>query len=558
METCATRVRIITKAMRLFSLVAAVVIPAAKLAAGGFYYNCEGDSGTFESPLNWYVENVVQATFPGESDEICCTNGLKTVRFETPGTTHRVARVTLDKNINNQKLAIDMNGGELHVAGTVAIVASRYAAGVVQPYFCITNGTLYADSGMDVGRSDNNYHGIFEAFGPDTHVVMGTGKFTAKGYNSTVNIGGGASVTWAGKGYLSMENGNNGYFTGEDAVAKFDLTGAGTTLECTNGFRVCNNARLRVADKAVVEMSGFSTVGEYGHKDRNSIGIEAGVVGTSGAVVEIDDATFSITNGACVMVAESSSQALAGHEFIVKNGGTFNFSGNTQFFLGFVQNPGYPATNNCLRVYSGARFSSDGNEVQGEDTDVGSIMVGGSGCCYDNGIHVSNGVVSVNHITLGGNENASNNWLRIEGRASRILLNQKDASFGNRTWSRRNPALGIHSNARVEFVLGPDGFDNVPIEFTTTVGNVYGLQGEGQKAQIVVEERGFAHSHANESITLIKTLNANNREFLAQLASDAVVVADRECDVGEFSVSEDGTSLLYTTPKKSGMVIVVR
>ena len=106
--------------------------------------------------------------------------------------------------------------------------------------------------------------------------------------------------------------------------------------------------------------------------------------------------------------------------------------------------------------------------------------------------------------------------------------------------------------------MGPDGFDNVPIEMTTDIGRVYGLQGEGQKSQIVVEDRGFASGHANETVTLIKTLNANNRAFLEQLASDAVVVADRECDVGEFSVSEDGTSLLYTTPKKSGMVIVVR
>ena len=538
-------------------LLTAAAIPAM-LTAGEFYYNCEGDSGTFESPENWYVENVVQATFPGENDEICCTNGLKSVRFASPGTSHSVARVTLDKNVNNQKLAIDMNGGELHVAGQVAIVASRYAAGVVQPYYCITNGTLYADSGMDVGRSDNNYHGIFEAFGPDTHVVMGTGKFTAKGYNSTVNIGGGASVTWAGKGYLSMENGKNEYFMGEAAVAKFNVAGVGTTLECTNGFRVCNNARLRVADKAVVEMSGFSTVGEYGHKDRNSIGIEAGVVGTSGAIVEIDDATFSITNGACVMVAESSSQALAGHEFIVKNGGVFNFSGNTQFFLGYVQNKGHPATNNCLRVYSGARFSSDGNEVQDEWSNIGSIAVGDSGDCYDNGIHVSNGVVSVNHITLGGNANASNNWLRIEGRSSRVLLNQKYGHPNNFSTNRKGPALGIHNNARVEFVLGPDGFDNVPIEMTTDTGRVYGLQGEGQKAQIVVEDRGFASGHANETVTLIKTLNANNRAFLEQLASDAVVVADREGNVGGFSVSDDGMSLLYTAPRKRGMTLYFR
>ena len=549
------------------ALLAAMAIPVAATAAD-FYYKCDGDSGMFESPANWYVGNVVQAVYPGEEDAICCTTGLKTVRFETPGTTHRVARVSLDKTgkINNQRLFVDLNGGDLYVTDVVKMRASRYE-GVVQPYLGVTNGTLHAESGIICGGDDNNYRGAFDAFGQDTHVVIGTGNLSANGAYSEINIGGGASARWEGKGYVNLANGQGSSYETEATIAKINVTGAGTTLECTNGFRVCNNARLRVADKAVVNISGFSTLGQYGRQDRNPIGVDIGGT-TSGAAIEVDNATFSITNGANVMLAESDRSSLFNHSITVKNDGTFNYSGSTAFYLAYIASHASgvykPATNNCLRVYSGARFSSDGNDAASYDeySDIGAITVAGLGNCYDNGIHVSNGVVSVNRITLGVSSMSSNNWLRIEGRSARVLLNPKKAALGNMKTNPRNPALGLHRNSRVEFVLGPDGFDNTPIELAPTAsgvyGTVYGQQGEGQKAQIIVEDQGFARNHANETITLIKTLNAYSREFLEQLAEDAVVVAARDSHKGSFSVSEDGTSLLYTAPRKHGAMLIFR
>ena len=547
------------------ALLAAIAVPAVAVAAD-FYYKSDGDSGSFESPANWYVGNAIQLVYPGEDDAICCTTGLKTIRFETSGTTHRVARVSLDKTTgDNQRLLVDLNGGDLYVTDVVKMRASRYE-GIVQPYLGVTNGTLHAQSGIFCGEGDYNCRGAFDAFGPDTHVVVGTGNLLANGAYSEINIGGGASVSWEGPGFLRLANGRDAdgqIFSTEKTLAKINIVGAGTTLECTNGFTICNNARLRIADKAVVNISGFSTLGLWGRQNRNPIGVDdGGPSGTSGAAIEVDDATFSITNGFNVMLAEPDRNPLRNHSITVKNGGTFNYSGNTSFYLAYIashDNGVYKsATNNCLRVYSGARFSSDGNEVTSEWSGIGSIMVGGAGNCYDNGIHVSNGVISVTHIALAGHAMASNNWLRIEGRTSRVLLNQKYGEAGNLSNNYRAPALGIHNNARVEFVLGPDGFDNVPIELTTAIGRVDGRQGEGQKAQIIVEDQGFARNHANETITLIKTLNDKNRSFLGQLAENAVVVAARDSHKGAFSVSEDGKSLLYTAPRKSGMMLIFR
>ena len=93
--------------------------------------------------------------------------------------------------------------------------------------------------------------------------------------------------------------------------------------------------------------------------------------------------------------------------------------------------------------------------------------------------------------------------------------------------------------------------------FATLAGEL-GKEGEGQKARIIVEDQGFARNHANETITLIKTLNDKNRSFLGQLAEDAVVVAARDSHKGAFSVSEDGMSLLYTAPRKLGAMLIFR
>lgn len=547
--------------MMFSALIVSLAIPSV-LSATEFFYNCEGDSGTFETPANWTIKNVPQAElYPGEDDAICCTTGLKVVRFAEPCTTHRVARVTLDKTgyTKNQKLFMDLNGGMLDVTNGVAMKASRYE-GVVCPLFEVTNGTLRTRKGVTCAGGDNNYRGIFNAFGPDTHVIIGKGNLSAAGAGSRINIGGGASVRWTETGYPLLSNGEGSTYKGNDQV-KFELTGAGTSLVCTNGFRVCNNATFRVADKAVATFSGFSTLGQYGRQNRNPVGVDnGGTGGTSGAALEVDDATLTVTNGASIMVAESDRNPLTGHSLTIKNGGVFNFSGSTAMNLAFIGSTGKFAKENMIRVYSGGRLSADGNAVTTEQHDVGSINVGQAGWCVDNGIHVSNGVISVNHITLGGNASASNNWLRIEGRTGRVVLNQVYAAVGNLTTNRRNPALGVHNNARVEFAIGPDGFDNPPIEMTTNVGRIYGVQNEtlGQKARIVIEDQGFARKHGGETITLIKTLNANNRAYFETLIADATITAARDDYRGTLSVSEDGKSLLYTAPPARGLMLILR
>ena len=67
--------------MMFSALIVSLAIPSV-LSATEFFYNCEGDSGTFETPANWTIKNVPQAElYPGEDDAICCTTGLKVVRF---------------------------------------------------------------------------------------------------------------------------------------------------------------------------------------------------------------------------------------------------------------------------------------------------------------------------------------------------------------------------------------------------------------------------------------------------------------------------------------------
>lgn len=531
--------------------------------ADEFHFKAPDGSGDFETVGNWWVNDLPATALPGEGDQICCTNGPQTIRFAEAGASRLVGRVSLDRYLydsqnkiqrcRDQQLSLDLNGGTLCVTGVVAMRASRYE-GVVCPSFTVTNGTLFAD-GIKCAGADSNYRGRFAALGAGTRVVCSNETFLVEGAESKAVIGGGASLVWHGKGYPSVSSAQ-GYPTAELVVE-----GAGTTLSGTNGFYLGGFCRWIVRDQARVSFAGYCTPGRYGRQDRSSIGSGNGARLRSDAELLIDDAAFSVTNGKSIMVANADRYSLSGHRLTIQNNGSLNFSGETSLHLAYVQSAPGVATSNVISVCSGGRLAADGNTVPSEWSTVGAITVGGGeGDCCENGVYVSNGVVSVNHLTLGGSKSSSNNWLRVEGRTSRVLLNQKFAAPGNLPNNRGNPALGLYNDARLELTLGPDGFDNPPIEMTTELGRIYGQQMEGsdQKARLVVRDCGFAQKHPDETVVLIKTLNAANRGYFETLIADATILAARNHYCGTLSVSADGMSLCYTAPSRRGGVIRVR
>lgn len=543
-------------------LMVAMLATAALVSNGeNYYFNNPGKSGSFENPDNWMIANRPAQGCPGGGDDVYCTNGLQTVAFETPGATNTISSLLLNRigYVNNQQMSFDLNGGELHVTNTVALKASRYE-NMKKPHLEVTNGTLRVGNAITMGGGDNNYNGEFFARGVD--IIIEKGNLSAAGASSYIDILNGSTVSLL-NGYPTTSNGSADSYPDSRIV----VSGAGSRLVGTKGFRLCVRSRMRIADKAVAEFSGYSVTGQYGRQNRSSIGVDlGGTTGSSKAVLEVDDALMSVTNGACLMLAEADRNSQFHHEIIVRNNGRLNFSGNTQLVVAYIQNGAGTAraTNNVIRVYNGGQLDSDGNTCDSEWADVGSITFGISGNALnlgDNGVHVSNGLVRVNHLTLSGAACASNNWLRVEGRAARVILTQKYAAPGNLPTNRRNPALGLCNNSRVEFVLDEDGFDNPPIEMTTTLGIVDGrTQNEalGQKARIVIEDRGFARRHPQETITLIKTLNANNRACFETLVANAEFKVKREQDRGVLSVSEDGKSLLYTAPPARGLMLILR
>lgn len=524
--------------------------------AADYYFNNPGKEGYFEGAGNWFIGNQPAGNYPGEGDVIRTTNGMQKVTFQTPGATNRVSDILLNVQKDNQRLTFDFNGGQLYVTNRVQLTASRYETSN-QPYVVVTNGTLRVGNGLSVGNG-TNYRAEFLACGKGTDVIVEKGNFAAQGTTATATILDGATVLIK-SGYL-LASSKTGYGQG-----RMTLSGTDTQIVSSNGFRVTENTLVTIADKAKVEIHGYSVTGEWGRQNRNSIGIDdGGVVGTGNAKVEIDDAEMSVDT-AYFFVAESDRNRLYGHELTVKNNGRFLFTRDSQLFCAYIQssanNDGTPsyATNNAVRVYSGGKIDSAGNTCNSEWNDVGSIVIGAGYPFYsgDNGLHVSNGVVNVNHITLGGVANASNNWLRIEGPTSKITLTQPTAAPGNRAANRRRAALGINNNARVEFVIGKDGFDEPPIQLTTSCGYVDGVQGAGQKAQIIVFDDGFARANRAKTITLIQTLSTSSQSVFATLIADAVVHADKEWNKGELSVSADGKSLLYTTPALKGTTVLI-
>ena len=523
--------------------------------AADYHFNNPGKAGYFEGAGNWFIGNQPAGNYPGEGDVIRTTNGMQKVTFQMPGATNRVSDILLNVQKDNQRLTFDFSGGELYVTNGVQLTASRYETSN-QPYVVVTNGTLRVGNGLSVGNG-TNYRAEFLACGKGTDIIVEKGNFSAQGTTATATILDGATVLIK-SGYVLAAS-KIGYGQG-----LMTLSGTDTRIVSSNGFRVTDTTLVTIANKAKVEIHGYSAAGLWGRQNRNSIGIDdGGLGGTGNARVEIDDAEMSVDT-AYFFVAEADRNRLYGHELKVKNNGKFLFTGDSQFVCAYIQNslsgttPSY-ATNNAVRVYSGGKIDSAGNTCNSEWNDVGSIVIGAGSPFYsgDNGVHVSNGVINVNHITLGGIDSASNNWLRIEGSSSKLTLTQPYAAPGNRAGNRRRAAaLGINNNARVEFVIGKDGFDAPPIQLTTSCGYVDGVQGAGQKAQIIVFDDGFARANRAKTITLIQTLSTSSQSVFATLIADAVVQADKEWNKGKLSVSADGKSLLYTTPALKGTMVL--
>jgi hypothetical protein len=544
---------------RITMIMLAALFFGFEVNALDYYWKAaNGTEGFFETSGNWMIDGVpVGSGYPGENDTIFCTNGPQKIIFTTPGATNKLTAISLNRisYTQNQQIEIDLNGGELQVSGLIAMKASRYE-GVVRPYLFVTNGTLHAGGGIACAGDDNNYRGYFKANGPNTK-VFSNGNISSLGAGSRVEIENGAEVTFL-NGYPLLSNGVGSSYNEENNLAKFIVQGEGTCLVSTNGFRVCTSCRMSIRDKAKAFFSNYARAAQYGRQDRSSVGVDLGGTLSGQAEFEVDDAEVSITNGASIMIAESDRCGLINHMLTLKNNAKFNFAGSSMVNLAYTQSQSNLITNNQIRVFSGSRLSSDGNTAASGTTTIGSIVVGSGtgGQIFENGIHVSNGVVSVNGICLSSSGYCSNNWIRIEGAQSRVLLNKPFANPSDLPNNVYVAALGLYNRSRVEFLIGEDGFENPPIECTTEVGRIYGSQTEDKRAKIVVEDRGFAKRHPGVTVTLIKTINALNRPYLEQLAADSIVIAEREKDVGKVSVSADGMSLQYTSPHKDGLVVI--
>ena len=350
METCVTRVRIITKAIRLFSL-AALAICAAGFARAATYY--WGNSGTTDGDLanlsNWTTGSNAASGNPtvfSEDDTYTVRSASAlpsgTANWFLSSNTDMLGALSSTKNASSSaapyEFAVNLGGFSLNVKN----LACR---GVMT----FTNGVFTAtDAASTVGHSTASDPSGVLTFGDGaTATLTGITYLSTSGNSVNVVDGGTLTISTA----LNIGHANNS--TGNRLVVR----GAGSKFTSSVAVRVAG-----VDSGSEPTTSGNSVVVSDGGAMEASALVIGGLNNSTGNSVTVEGSGSSLTVSGNTYVGGNGKTGCEGNLYVV-DGATFNGSdivvGKTSDNQEVVVSNATVALSGALRL--GGQTTSTGN-----------------------------------------------------------------------------------------------------------------------------------------------------------------------------------------------------
>lgn len=517
-----------------------------------FIGSTRGD-GDFNAAANWLVSDVEEAlTGPTVHDTIrsmtvgCSETSDRTLTLGADAivsnlsynVSTKVGKLTLD--LNDKVLTVDSDlslstrgndteGDELYVRdGTIRVVQSF--PGTKTQY-----GQMNEDrSGFFVNRMNAQNAGLKAVFDNVDIDVLSANQTVFNFY-----------WLYGGNHYMVFTNGSTLACTNlqiktdpNQGSAKIVFDGVGTSLYVDDRGELGSAAGRAKFDAA---LSGDSEV-EF----RNGASLHAGQLKKTGG------ATLFLRGG----VHHLRSINDWGNWYSMNvSAGTLAVTNGTDGGGALLEYEGKIRINDSGRLYVGpdclVSNVADNIELFLGHLDSGTTTGGGI-------LDVDGGTVVAPWLRFGGKVAGSNAVVRIRGAHARI--EQKKAQ----AWGADSP-MTVNYGCGLEFVLPPTGFQDedgnarAPIYAagciaTTTADGV-------RPIYIRLNTRAFDKARPEQTITLIQATEKTNRVgsdtslFYAELLK--TVIWDNSSH-GTLSVSDDGKSLLYTAPEKSGLVLIFR
>lgn len=585
--------RVAMKSACIVPALAAIAAFASSASADSFLWN-NAAGGAFESPENWSTfvfekdgdgnlsisAESPAARCPGAGDSVYFGGGPYTVTFAGD---HEVA--TLDnysstywsRNGNPaDQIVFDLGGHSLSVA-TRASVFTMYGD---YSNLCFSNGTLNcserlvrAGGGEQWNLGGTSGFGIGVTWGVNwsagepwsdwiPHIGMGLSgveanldSIYAQGSLATLRIDNGARVTVAKD--VSFEK------TGS---TDFILAGEGTALGCRVFETSGHTATNIVEDGAVLTAQGIVN-GWYGEwsDDLKQVAI---IVRGGGRIVLTNHAsnvTLPYMDGAADGGEGSvyyDVRASSNHRLVVEGEGSelrFDEAGDwrcPQFLLGSRQD----STNNFL-------VARDGALVHGSDSS--SIVLGGAPGSFGHGVEIDDATVFVGHFLCGSEwanwdfgegrmGQSSNAVLRVSGENALLEVRSYGAS-GNEA-NGCGGAMTLNYNAHLDIEIPPDGFARAPIQVPNNIlfAKASEIPGYDTPAcHLTLRALDWTRRHPATRQVLVSTGYDSTAAFQALIDNAVFPDVGGTAYMGELSIEDNGTKLVYRCPAAFGTLFMV-
>ena len=505
--------------------------------------------GDWENPENWQQNGAAATECPGAYDTVnfdnanaACAKGTYTIRLN--GDVNIKTLYFYPKDLSEPTtVTVDLQGHALHA--TTEINARSTTTFERRTILRFLDGTVTCDTakkgwnvegGFCVDRQSNSnsetghmildnvrakFEGNFEVCGKFGSLVMTNGAWAVGG--------------------TSLYSNNNGGF--------MHITGEGTVV-------TGETTALIVGGSQNHGLVGTTLVDRVAYVYSKHLEVSPGTLGTR---LIVDNAEICAHTGNTYgwhMVGYMSSNLTNGNaQLIVRNGGKVTtkvkdlYVGMTN--SGDSDNGKRMTTNNQVHVESGGVLEAVRIQV-------------GRQWSWNNRIFVENGTINTSGILLGSYSpvkigdvsyagTSSNNWLFVSGTNSCITL----TGTGNN--NADTSPLSLRYQAGLHFDIPAAGYVDTPVKGPN--GNCYATKATipgcaDLPSRLEIAADAFARAQPETTVALM-TFGKDSSAAYGELM-DNFTYLGKERYKGTLSVSDDGKTLFYTTPKAQGLMLLLR
>lgn len=507
---------------RCFAVIAGLTLTALTAVADDYFWN-NAEGGSWSTISNWKLGTAGaggDATeLPGEDDTVYFCTGEYTISLSADT---RVGKLTLENRDRNPACTVhfQLNGHALTTADTT-LVDGDVSHGWATMTF--TNGCVYSEKGMTVGQQNNaSWRGVLQL---DDVICAVTNNLTVQGATPQLIIRNGACVSCGAIGGQVKRL--------ADSVT---IEGAGTAVDITADASFAGPHRVCIKEDAFVRSSKNISFGGY-YQD---------VTDKFGPSVVIDHAI--VTNTGVKTSLNIGQETLTTTVILTNNAQLSSFG------YGYIgcsrENSGYIGHSNRLEIVEGS--SADFNGWESATTRTCDGLTLGTSISRGNVLYVKNGMYKARFLVVSGKPNGVDNWVHVAGTNSLV----KTIAGHYTGYSMR-----VSAGSGIRFDIGKEGYCQTPIQITGSNAKFVSQHStdegyESYGARLVLDCKEFDLLHPEERLTLI-TAQADSSTGFQDLIDNCTFLHTAG-NPGSLTIENGGKSLVYTAPKKRGLMLILR